>query len=224
MKLSSAIVAELLLVCCLYPASLFGYESLTVRVVNQSDDPVEHAVISAFVQNAEQHPAAQENKKTVIDQIDKEFIAYVTPIQAGTAIEFPNYDQIRHHVYSFSAAKRFEIPLYKGLPANPILFENTGVVSLGCNIHDWMSAYVYIIDTPYFTTTDKNGLAILELPSGVYELRYWHPNIDENSADHRQKVKLESGSDQTIAIQLGIKQTWSFRRGPLSINNRGRYR
>lgn len=224
MKFSSSIVAAMRLACCLFPSLVFANDSLSVRVSNQFGDPIEHAVISAFVQNAEHHHSVPLNKITAIDQIDKEFIAHITPIQIGTAIDFPNHDQIRHHVYSFSPAKNFEIPLYKGSPANPIVFEKAGVVSLGCNIHDWMSAYIVVIDTPYFTKTDKNGQASLELPSGEYEIRYWHPNIDEKSGDTTQMINLETGSAQNISIQLDIKQTWSFRRGPLSINNRGRYR
>ena len=150
MKFSSGIFASMRVFCCLFPSIIFANESLSVRVSNRSGDPIEYAVISAFVQNAEHHPAIPLNKTTVIDQIDKEFIAHVTPIQIGTAIDFPNHDQIRHHVYSFSPAKNFEIPLYKGSPAIPIVFEKAGMVSLGCNIHDWMSAYIYVIDTPFF--------------------------------------------------------------------------
>lgn len=224
MKFSSGILAAMRLVCCLFPPLTLASESLFVKVSNQSGDPVEHVVISAFAQNTGHQHSIPPNKITVIDQVDREFINHVTPIQVGTAIDFPNHDQIRHHVYSFSPAKNFEIPLYKGSPANPILFEKAGVVSLGCNIHDWMSAYIVVIDTPYFTTTDANGQATLELPSGEYEIRYWHPNIDGKSGDVTQMIKLEPGSAENISIQLNIKQTWSFRRGPLSINNRGRYR
>ena len=224
MNSSSNSVAAMRLVCCLFPPFIFANETLTVRVSNQSGDPVEHAVISAFVQDAEEQPSIPQNKTIVIDQVDKEFIAHVTPIQVGTAIDFPNHDQIRHHVYSFSPAKKFDLPLYKGSPANPILFKKVGVVSLGCNIHDWMSAYIYVVNTPYFTLTDKMGDASLELPAGEYEIRYWHPNIDGESDDITQTIKIETDSAQNISIQLGIKQTWSFRRGPLSINNRGKYR
>ena len=219
MKCTSNIIATLL-VCWLFPPTIFA---LTISVSNHSGEPVEDTVISAFAHSIE--PSSPPIIQTiVIDQIDKEFIDHVTPIQLGTAIDFPNHDQIRHHVYSFSPAKNFDIPLYKDSPEHPILFDRTGVVSLGCNIHDWMSAYIYVIDTPYFTTTDKNGTASLNLPAGEYEIRYWHPNIDEKSGQPSQQVKLETDSKKSISTQLDIKQSWSFRRGPLSINNRGRYR
>ena len=98
------------------------------------------------------------------------------------------------------------------------------MVALGCNIHDWMSAYVYVVDTPYFTLTDKKGEASLELPSGDYEIRYWHPNIDGQSANLSQTITLEAGSTQAISAQINLKQVWLFRRGPVSFYSRGKYR
>src|SRR4029078_980973 len=101
--------------------------------------------------------SAAPKKHAVVDQRDKQFVPYVTAIQVGTAVSFPNSDNIRHHVYSFSPAKKFELPLYvyylppakkcerplySGVPAQPVVFDKVGFVTLGCNIHDWMVAYV----------------------------------------------------------------------------------
>ncbi len=97
----------------------------------------------------------------VIDQQNKQFIPYVTAVQVGTSILFPNKDNIRHHVYSLSPAKKFELPLYSGIPAAPVVFDKEGFVTLGCNIHDWMIAYVAVLATPYFEVTDRQGHATL---------------------------------------------------------------
>ena len=86
--------------------------------------------------------------REVVDQIDKEFVPYVKPVRTGSFVQFPNKDHIRHHVYSFSAPSKFELPLYMGTPAQPVLFDKPGVVKLGCNIHDWMIGYVYVTDSP----------------------------------------------------------------------------
>src|ERR1700683_3553417 len=75
-----------------------------------------------------------------VDQVDKQFTPYVTPIYVGSRVRFPNKDNIRHQVYSFSPARKFELPLYAGSEAQPVLFDKPGVVVLGCNIHDWMIA------------------------------------------------------------------------------------
>jgi plastocyanin len=82
--------------------------------------------------------------------IDREFTPYVSVIQTGTRVEFPNRDPIQHHVYSFSPAKTFEIKLYSGRSPESILFDKPGVITIGCNIHDWMIAYVLVVPTPYF--------------------------------------------------------------------------
>jgi plastocyanin len=111
-----------------------------------------------------------------IEQRGREFLPYVTVVQTGTAIEFPNNDTTRHHVYSFSPPKKFEIKLYAGKPGQPVIFDKPGEVAIGCNIHDWMEAYVLIVDSPYFAKTSADGhAAIANVPPGRYRLRLWHP-------------------------------------------------
>jgi hypothetical protein len=100
----------------------------------------------------------------------------VTVVQTGTAVEFPNNDTVRHHVYSFSQPKRFEIKLYAGKPGQPITFDKPGEVVIGCNIHDWMEAYVLVVESPYFGKTGPDGqVRIANLPAGRYRLQLWHP-------------------------------------------------
>jgi len=116
-------------------------------------------------------------KKTArIEQVDREFVPYLSIVQKGTSVQFPNRDRIKHHVYSFSPTKTFEIKLYAGQPAKPVLFDKPGEVVLGCNIHDWMEAHVLVVDTPWFGKTALNGTARIEgVPAGRYRLWVWHP-------------------------------------------------
>ena len=95
-------------------------------------------------------------------------------VHTGTAVSFPNSDNIRHHVYSFSPAKRFELRLYQAR-RRPVVFDKPGVVVLGCNIHDWMLGYVYITDDPFFAVSDDAGRLALDLPPGRYTASLWHP-------------------------------------------------
>lgn len=119
-------------------------------------------------------------KHVVIDQIDKEFVPRVTVVQAGTAIDFPNHDNIRHQVYSFSPAKTFELKLYSGRPSAPVLFDKAGVAVLGCNIHDHMVAYVLSVDTPWFAQTNAQGsVRLSDLPAGKYEMLAWYPGMEK---------------------------------------------
>jgi hypothetical protein len=100
----------------------------------------------------------------------------VLAVRSGTRVAFPNSDNIRHHVYSFSPAKHFELRLYQGTPSEPVLFDKPGAVVLGCNIHDWMVGYVYVTDDPWFAVSDAQGRVQLDsVPVGSYAVSLWHP-------------------------------------------------
>jgi plastocyanin len=137
----------------------------------------------------------------VIEQRGTEFIPYVTVVQTGTAVDFPNNDTVRHHVYSFSQPKRFEIKLYAGKPGQPITFDKPGEVIIGCNIHDWMEAYVLVVESPYFGKTGADGrAAIANLPAGRYRLQLWHPLQKTRVA----ASEIEVGANGATAARLNL--------------------
>ena len=145
---------------------------LEVTVRNAAGAPLADAAVYAIPASG---PTETRGRTMSIQQVDREFVPFVSVVQVGTTVDFPNRDPIAHHVYSFSPARPFEIKLYKGSPPHRVLFDKPGVVVLGCNIHDWMLAYVLVVPTPYFARTDAKGNARIELPAGSYELRAWHP-------------------------------------------------
>ena len=154
------------------PAALSATLEITVK--DAGGAPVEDAVVWAMPKPG---PAPLRKRDAAIAQRDKAFAPLVTVVQTGTAVHFPNQDPIRHHVYSFSTPKTFEIKLYAGTPVAPVVFDKPGEVVLGCNIHDHMIAYVYVVDSPWFAKTAKDGQAKLDgLPAGEYDLymaHYW---------------------------------------------------
>ena len=112
----------------------------------------------------------------VVDQIDTQFVPKVLVIPVGSQVVFPNSDSVSHQVYSFSPVKKFQLPLYRGKPYPPVLFDREGVVTLGCNIHDQMRAYVYIVDAQYFGRTDVRGAwSAADVQPGEYRIEIWHP-------------------------------------------------
>ena len=169
MSLSLSRVA-LLLACVLGPAAQAG--ELVLNVTNQQGVPLENAVVSLAGP-----PAGAKAPTTAnMDQRDKMFSPHVLAVRTGTAVAFPNQDNIRHQVYSFSAVKRFELRLYEGTPSAPVIFDQPGVVVLGCNIHDWMLGYIYVTPDPWFAVTDAHGRAVFkQLPDGTYTPTLWHP-------------------------------------------------
>jgi plastocyanin len=148
----------------------------------------------------------------VIDQQNKQFVPQILAVQVGASVAFPNSDIIRLHVYSFSPAKRFELPLYIGTPAAPVVFDKPGVVVLGCNIHDWMVGYIYVLATPYFAKTAEDGKAHLaDVPPGAYEARVWHPRMKGEPEKTGKAVTIPASDPGQVAFVVALKPE---RRGP----------
>ena len=158
-----------------------------------------HDVVIYAVPEGRQLPLAK--KTAVMDQKNRMFIPHVLVVQTGTAVQFPNSDDVRHHVYSFSPAKSFQLPLYKGTPANPEIFDKAGIVTLGCNIHDQMSAFIVVVDTPYFEKTSIGKATLRDVDPGRYSVHLWYPDMREEPqpqsitlrADERANVSFVSG-------------------------------
>lgn len=154
-------------------ASIAGAATVDATVRNPAGAPVEDA---AVVLEPVAGGASKARRTVTIEQRDREFIPYLTIVETGTLVEFPNRDPFKHHIYSFSPAKVFEIKLYAGKPVLPVLFDKPGEIALGCNIHDWMEAYVLVVNTPHFGKTGVDGRTRLrDVPAGSYRLRVWHP-------------------------------------------------
>lgn len=134
-----------------------------------------------------------------IEQKGLKFMPLVTVVQVGATINFPNNDKVRHHIYSFSPAHKFDQKLYSGQAAAPQVFDKAGTVVLGCNIHDKMIAYVKVVDTPYFAKTDGAGAARIELPAGKYVVKAWHYNT-VGGATPEQALTVKAGAELSTAI------------------------
>ena len=193
-------------------------QTLHVQVQDTDGAPIAGAAVYA---KPPQTLPKTKPKTVVIDQIDKEFVNHITVLQVGTPVLFPNHDSIRHHVYSFSDAKNFELPLYQGTPAQPVVFDKAGVVTLGCNIHDWMSAYVYVVDTPFFTLTNAQGVAELDLPDAKnYSVAAWHPQL---KIAEPEPQAVSSPTPDRVTLTLHLKKSFRTPRLPASVAN-GAYR
>lgn len=177
---------------------------LRAHVKDDTGKPVADAVVYVSPRGGVPVPPPL-REPVVMDQRDKEFVPYVLPVQVGTSVQFPNSDNIRHHVYSFSQAKVFELPLYKGTPAGPVTFDKPGAVALGCNIHDWMIGYVYVLETPYFEKTANNGEVRLSgLPTGAVEVRVWHPRLRDSADKTRRPLTLSADSETRIEYSIKL--------------------
>lgn len=204
---------------------LFAYTPFTlalgleINVIElETQQPVYEAVIIARpIYSGAAVAANRQPAHILVDQVDKEFVNKNTVIRVGDSINFPNKDNIRHHVYSFSNAKNFELALYKETPAEPILFDKPGVVKLGCNIHDWMVAYIYVADSPFNTMTGQDGNAsISELPEGEYDVRIWHARMSQSEKSTSQRIIVKKGEAPVeLSWQIAFKPDFRPRRAPM---------
>ena len=187
---------------------------IAATVTDDRGQPVAHAVVIAMPVDGNVRLPTNPPRE-IVDQVKQEFEPKVKAIVVGTPVIFPNKDKIRHHVYSFSPAKRFEVPLYAGVPAQPVVFDKAGVVVLGCNIHDWMVGYVYVSESPYFGTTGEDGTVVIEdLPPRAYAVRVWHPQSDVAEEATKKTVDLAKVKQAEVAWTLTLKPEQKVRRAP----------
>jgi plastocyanin len=164
--------------------------SVSVAVADHGGAPVEDAAVYLEPLDAKAPPL--KSRVVEIEQKDRRFSQLVTVIQVGQGILFPNRDSVRHHVYSLSQAKLFELKLYAGVPTSPVVFEKAGSVVVGCNIHDKMVSYIHVVDTPWFGKSDAAGRARLDgLPDGRYKLKVWHYGL----------ANLDVAAEQVITVK-----------------------
>ncbi len=151
--------------------------TVQVEVLDAAGQPLADAVV--FLESADARKAVKPLAGAQMAQEKRQFVPGVLVVPVGTEVRFPNNDSVRHHVYSFSPAKRFELKLYTGTPSSPVLFDSPGVAVLGCNIHDQMVGWILVVDTPYYarTPTAPGRAQIGNAPPGTYILRTWHTRL-----------------------------------------------
>ena len=188
------------------------HAEVSIQITDQNGDALADAALVLTPLFATEFSEPQD---TQIDQVDEQFSPRVKVVQSGASIFFPNQDQIRHHVYSFSAAKQFDIPLYSGTPSEPIQFDQPGLVVLGCNIHDQMRGYILVSDSPFFAVSDAEGsLTIAVSNPGNYELSLWHPEQEQQL----EPIQISIAADLsfTASYQIDTARQFIPRRGSSS--------
>ncbi len=153
---------------------------VNLSVTDSAGKPLAHAV--AVLEPVAGKLPVKPMAGVEVSQSKRQFQPQVTVVTTGTPVTFPNFDTVRHHVYSFSPIKTFELKLYAGVPNVPVLFDKPGVAVLGCNIHDNMAAWILVVDSPLHARSSAAGKARIEgVAAGAYRLRVWHPGLPLNA-------------------------------------------
>ena len=174
--------------------------TLVIHVQTPDGHALAGAVVSARPLDAPARRAAPVH--AVMDQVNRAFAPDLLVIPAGSTVAFPNSDSVSHQIYSFSAAKRFQLPLYHGKPYPPVQFDQTGVITLGCNIHDEMLAYLLVTDAPYFGRTDAQGVWSADVVRGRYQVTIWHPRLRESAADLERELTVGDADRAELTLHL----------------------
>src|SRR5438093_5589174 len=161
--------------------------SLSVRVLDSVGHPVRDAVVTLYPAAGARAPRA--SGRYLISQKAIQFHPFLTIVPVGADVSFPNFDPTKHHVYSFSAAKRFELKLFARDQSRTVRFDKPGVVALGCNIHDQMSAFIVVTDSVWTARSDARGMVVFaDAPNAPGRLTVWHPYLRAAGGDLQQAV------------------------------------
>ncbi len=170
----------------------------TVTVLDQHGQPAENAVVHISGESI----TSSSTDVAIMDQVSRQYSPHVLTIHKNQKVSFPNSDNVRHHVYSFSKTKSFEMKLYAGTPNAPITFENEGVVVLGCNIHDSMLGYIVVYGDGRFGVVDDAGKIVFsEQKKSVTGLNIWHPNLVDKTKTH-YSGHLSGKDNITVTINI----------------------
>jgi plastocyanin len=190
--------------CWLAAGATASAADFTVTARQRDETPLAGAVVTLEAASGDAAPAAPQ--QAVMDQVNMTFTPDVLVIPVHSRVQFPNSDVVSHQVYSFSAAKPFQLPLYRGKPYPPVVFDQPGVVTLGCNIHDNMLAYIVVTRATHFGRTGADGRwTAANLAAGRYSLRLWHPLLNEGRDVTREVTVDAAGGALEIKLNRALR-------------------
>src|SRR4029079_14050496 len=175
---------------------------LSVRVVDGAGHPVRDAVVTLYpAGNAARAP--RPGGRYVVSQKNIQFHPFLSIVPVGADVSFPNLDPTKHHVYSFSPAKKFELKLFAKDQSRTVHFDKAGVVALGCNIQDQMSAFIVVTDSAWTARTTARGIASLgDAPNAPARVTVWHPYLRTPGGLIQQAV---APSQRSLSFQVRLR-------------------
>lgn len=187
--------------CVAGMAGVVQAASVQVELTDAAGKPLADAVV--FLESAEAKRLVKPQPGVEMAQEKRQFVPVMMVVPVGTQVLFPNRDTVRHHVYSFSPTKKFELKLYAGTPAKPVLFDQAGVVVLGCNIHDQMTGWILVVDTPYYTSSSATGKAQIDnVAPGTYKLRAWHHRLPVGAPALEQALTVGATGNASASVRM----------------------
>ena len=177
---------------------------VTVAVRAANGQPIANAVVTIRLVGRATPPPRPGSGFSVRQQ-NIQFNPFLLVVPVNADVSFPNFDQVRHQVYSFSPAKRFELKLYAREQNRVVHFERAGPVSLGCNIHDQMTGFIYVTDSAFTARTDASGnVSLAGLPEGAIAISVWHPYLRAPGNQVSRQINLSGGARESFTVALRL--------------------
>lgn len=181
---------------------------LNVQVLDDHGKPVGDAVVSMVARTvtAGDPPALPAAQTKTVDQRRETFLPYVEIFRPGDSVVFRNSDTTRHHVYSFSPTRNFEMVVRPGQSTEPMLLDRAGIVAVGCNIHDHMRNWLFVSSAPWLAIVDAGGHVRFDaLPVGKYTVTVWHPQLDPRKPPIAHELDIVPGqADADMLVTLSL--------------------
>jgi plastocyanin len=181
---------------------IFNAKAIEITLTDQLGNKLSNAAIWLESSASSTH---LRNSDTIFNmsQRDKAFSPHILIVPQNAKVNFPNFDPILHHVYSFSTAKSFELKLYKDTPNSIVTFENLGVVELGCNIHDWMLGYILVVNSDFYSLTNSDGSANIMIKAqqlGSTKLHVWHERFENLALSEVVEIDIKDVNQKITYI------------------------
>ena len=188
-------------------ANVASAGTLVAQIKDRNGNPVTNAVVYALPVGASA-PAVSPSAMAIVEQQAFKFEPYVSIVQTGTRMRFPNKDMTEHHIKVLSGPSAFEHKVYTRKEPEPTLMDKAGLVTLQCLIHDWMSAHIYVVDSPWFGKTSRAGSAVIEgVPAGEYDVHITHPSVlipGQITPSGPRRVKMDASNVQVSEAKLEL--------------------
>ncbi len=190
---------------------------VTVHLHDKKNLTVDGTIVELVGPDSPAQPVAN----YVINQVDIAFKPLLSVIPKGTSITLTNNDSFKHHVYSFSKGNQFDIPLYADVPKQDVILQNTGVVKLGCNIHDWMIAYIYVNESKFLKEVSSSPVVFDGVSAGTYEVRVWNPRFRNTKRILKKTLTVVDGKNNEVKFDLTLQKTIRMPKKPATANQTG---
>ncbi|MBB1487568.1 hypothetical protein [Oceanospirillum sediminis] len=191
---------------------------LSVSIRNQDGTTVDPVIL--FAEPLDHKAPDRVVQKVEIAQEGKAFAPFMTVMQHENSVMFTNRDDFTHHIYSISDDNRFSFKLKsdESHEMTPNITDSGHAqISMGCNIHDWMSGHLLVVNTPYFTRTNTDGQAQLQLEqAGQYKITLWHPQFRSDNQIYTRTIEfkgdtiIEWSLPETLVVRLPEASTEEF--------------